>query len=76
VKKFLVTAKQRFILLFRCGGDGILAALVLLALAACSSGPPAPPVPPKDAPEWPANAPPLEPQTNDLIHRPTTWDHT
>jgi hypothetical protein len=52
-----------------------LAILVLLALAACSSGPPAPPAPPKDAPEWPANAPPLEPQTNDLIQRPTTWDH-
>jgi PBP1b-binding outer membrane lipoprotein LpoB len=48
-----------------------IAAIILLALAACSSSPPAPPVPPKDAPEWPANVPPLEPQTNDLIRPPT-----
>jgi hypothetical protein len=52
-----------------------LAVLILLALAACSSGPPAPPVPPKNAPEWPSNAPPLEPQTNDLIHRPSMGDY-
>jgi hypothetical protein len=48
-----------------------LAILVLLALGACSSSPPPPPAPPKDAPEWPSNAPPLEPQTNDLIRPPT-----
>jgi outer membrane biogenesis lipoprotein LolB len=52
-----------------------LAAIVLLMLAACSSSPPAPPAPPKDAPEWPTNAAPLEPQTNDLIHRSTMGDY-